>query len=270
VKNLVSIGRFSLLCRLTVKALRHYDELGLLKPATVDPQTGYRYYSVAQVVEANRIRQLREIEMPLDEIRAILRGNNTDEWRPRLEIHRKRMEDRIGRTESVLSAINRLLQQVGSSVKQELVEKKLDPQLIVSCRTYTSLSRIGDAIGQAFTRIYSHIGKNPVRPAGPCFTLYHDEEFDPENIDIEIGVPVSEPIAEAEEIVLSELPGGRFLCAVHSGPYDTLNDFYRELGAHIAEHEIETVGPSREVYIVGCDKVKDSADYRTEIQLQVS
>jgi DNA-binding transcriptional MerR regulator len=79
VKNLVSIGRFSLLCRLTVKALRHYDELGLLKPATVDPQTGYRYYSVAQVVEANRIRQLREIEMPLDEIRAILRGNNTDE-----------------------------------------------------------------------------------------------------------------------------------------------------------------------------------------------
>jgi effector-binding domain-containing protein len=180
------------------------------------------------------------------------------------------MEDRIGQTESVLSAINRLLQQVGSSVKQELVEKKLDPQLIVSCRTYTSLSRIGDAIGQAFTRIYSHIGKNPVRPAGPCFTLYHDEEFDPENIDIEIGVPVSESIEDTGGIISRELHGGWFLCTIHSGPYDTLNDFYRELGSYIAKHEVETVGSSREVYIVGCDKVKDSADYRTEIQLQVS
>jgi DNA-binding transcriptional MerR regulator len=64
MKNLVPIGRFSRLCRLTIPALRHYDELGLLRPAAVDVDTGYRYYSLVQAGEAERIRLLRSIEMP--------------------------------------------------------------------------------------------------------------------------------------------------------------------------------------------------------------
>jgi DNA-binding transcriptional MerR regulator len=70
--GLMTIGRFSRLTGLTVKALRHYDELGLLRPAAVDPATGYRSYSSAQVAVAEAIRTLRRLELPLDDISSLL------------------------------------------------------------------------------------------------------------------------------------------------------------------------------------------------------
>lgn len=68
MNELVAIGRFSAMTRLSVKALRHYDEIGLLRPAEVDPQSGYRYYRLSQANTAEAIRTLRSIDMPLDEI----------------------------------------------------------------------------------------------------------------------------------------------------------------------------------------------------------
>jgi len=68
----MQIGRFSRLTGLTVKALRHYDEIGLLRPAAVDPESGYRLYTAEQVERAELIRQLRKLEVPLDEIAALL------------------------------------------------------------------------------------------------------------------------------------------------------------------------------------------------------
>jgi len=65
MESLLPIGRFSRLTGLTVKALRHYDEVGLLRPAAVDPETGYRQYAPRQLVRAEAIRQLRRLELPL-------------------------------------------------------------------------------------------------------------------------------------------------------------------------------------------------------------
>ena len=79
--NLLPIGRFSKATRLSVKALRHYDELGLLRPAFVDPSSGYRYYRPAQANQAEAIRILRSLEMPLEEIRAVL-GDAGGDRRP--------------------------------------------------------------------------------------------------------------------------------------------------------------------------------------------
>ena len=70
--NLMSIGRFARLSGLTVKALRHYDELGLLRPAAVDPDTGYRSYSSAQLARAEAIRLLRRLEVPLDDVATLV------------------------------------------------------------------------------------------------------------------------------------------------------------------------------------------------------
>src|ERR1043166_5233461 len=74
---MLSIGRFADASGLTVKALRHYDEIGLLVPARVDPDNGYRYYDAAQVEDAVTIRRLRALELPLDEIGALLEADGT-------------------------------------------------------------------------------------------------------------------------------------------------------------------------------------------------
>src|SRR2546429_7219998 len=72
VGELMPIGEFSELCQLTVKMLRHYDEIGLLAPAHVDPVNGYRYYSLDQLVVAAAIRELRRVDMPLTDVRSLL------------------------------------------------------------------------------------------------------------------------------------------------------------------------------------------------------
>jgi len=88
VDDLLPIGRFSKATRLSVKALRHYDELGLLRPAFVDPSSGYRYYRPAQANQAEAIRILRSLEMPLEEIRAVLAEGGGDLAGKRLHRHR--------------------------------------------------------------------------------------------------------------------------------------------------------------------------------------
>ena len=94
--NLMSIGRFSRLTGLTVKALRHYDELGLLPPAAVDAETGYRSYSSAQVGRAEWIRTLRRLELPLDDI-AVLLGTDDPAVVRRVLVEHRRRTAKIGR-----------------------------------------------------------------------------------------------------------------------------------------------------------------------------
>lgn len=106
--ELLSIGRFAQLAGLTAKALRHYDELGLLRPAYVDDFTGYRWYSLEQVRDAVAIRRLRAFELPLDEIAEVLRGGDAL-LRERLTVQRARLQGRAVVTERMIDELDRLL-----------------------------------------------------------------------------------------------------------------------------------------------------------------
>jgi DNA-binding transcriptional MerR regulator len=105
----LAIGRFSRLTGLSVKALRLYGELGLLPPASVDPQTGYRSYSVEQVERAESIRLLRRLELPLDEIAAILAADDPTRTRELLLGHQRRMATRAVEVRAVLQGLQPLL-----------------------------------------------------------------------------------------------------------------------------------------------------------------
>ncbi len=95
MKDLILIGRFAQLTQLTIKALRLYDERGLLRPAVVDFRSGFRYYSLDQVAIAERIRLLRSLEMPLEEIRAVLEADDLAAMQSRLANHKGWIEGRI-------------------------------------------------------------------------------------------------------------------------------------------------------------------------------
>jgi DNA-binding transcriptional MerR regulator len=106
--DLLSIGRFARLAGLSVGALRHYDELDLLRPAEVDPFTGYRRYRRVQLETARAIARLRELEMPLDEIREVLAIDDPAERARRLAAHRARIEARTYRLQRVLHHVTQL------------------------------------------------------------------------------------------------------------------------------------------------------------------
>jgi DNA-binding transcriptional MerR regulator len=106
--DLLSIGRFARLSGLSVGALRHYDELDLLRPATLDRFTSYRRYRRDQLETARTIARLRDLELPLDEIRAVLAMDDPAEQRRRLAAHRARIEARSNRLHGLLHVLGRL------------------------------------------------------------------------------------------------------------------------------------------------------------------
>ncbi|HEX2865163.1 MAG TPA: MerR family DNA-binding transcriptional regulator, partial [Deinococcales bacterium] len=107
--ELVSIGQFARFSRLSIKALRLYDELGLLKPRFVDPVSGYRHYALSQLRDAGHARRLRELGVPLAEARVALRLDSPDGWRAVLERHAARLEAEAAEAAGRLAATRALL-----------------------------------------------------------------------------------------------------------------------------------------------------------------
>jgi len=124
--DLLSIGRFSRLCGLSIGTLRHYHEVGLLVPAEVDPWNGFRRYSPAQLPDAQAIAALRELELPLDEVRAVLAARPADRVRL-LRAYRQRIESRIWRYQRVHYRLLRLIEGEENLMAPQ-TELALDPE----------------------------------------------------------------------------------------------------------------------------------------------
>ena len=104
----IPIGRFSKISRLSVSSLRYYDELGLLRPAHVDPDSSYRYYLLSQVRAAETIRLLRALDMPLEDVQRFVAEGDAAQVRELLNLHERRMEERIADGQRILAYLRRL------------------------------------------------------------------------------------------------------------------------------------------------------------------
>src|SRR5437588_350412 len=107
----LSIGDFSRMTYLSVKALRHYHDVGVLEPAEIDTSTGYRFYLPSQVGLAQMIRRLRDLGMPLDEVRTIMQAPDASTRDATLIAHLQRMEDQLAQTQQTVASLRSLLQQ---------------------------------------------------------------------------------------------------------------------------------------------------------------
>ncbi len=262
MNSLVPIGRFSAICRLSQKALRLYDEMGLLRPAWVDPDSGYRYYAVAQALEAERIRLLRSLEVPLEDVAEFLRD---PAGRKRiLERHRGRLESRVSQLQALLASLARLERE--DAMTYDVRTKEVPPQQIISIRTRTRLADLGAEAGRAYGELFAHLGRAGAAPAGPPFALYHGAPGEDEQVDVELGVPVSRPMSGAGRISGRELSGGPTAYTLHCGRYDAVGPVYAALQRWIQEHGHECADAPREIYLVGPQQVADPAQLRTEIQ----
>jgi DNA-binding transcriptional MerR regulator len=103
--RLLNIGAFSLLSGLSIDALRHYDEIGLLPPAEIDRATSYRRYRLDQVPAAERIRALRAVDLPIDEIRDLVDASD-EETATVLRVHRVRLEERSRALTQVIETLD--------------------------------------------------------------------------------------------------------------------------------------------------------------------
>ncbi len=139
------------------------------------------------------------------------------------------------------------------------------PQPVISIRGHTPMAGIASFIGQAYAEEFALLGQLGVRPAGPPFAVYHDQEMREEDVDMEAAVPVAAPVEGSGRIVGWILPGGPVASTLHVGPYEEIGRAYSALAEWLQANGREMAGPPRESYLVGPTEARDPAELRTEV-----
>jgi len=264
MQGLLSIGRFSLACRLSVRTLRRYDADALLVPALVDPVTGRRYYSPAQVGEARLIRLLRDLDLPLEEVRGILAERDPAAIRLGLAAHRDRLARQLAHQQAVLADLDDLLSDPQPVAVPQVTRRVLPEQIVVFARTRTTLTALPEVFPATLRRVEQALRAQTGRRTGPALAIYHGEEFDPQALDLEVAVPVAGWLRAGHDAGVRTLPAVDAVTTVHAGPYGGIGNAYAALAQGAAERGHDLGPGPRETYLVGPDR-SGPAGWRTEV-----
>jgi len=268
------IGEFSTICRVPVSALRYYSDLGLLPPAYIEPTSGYRYYEAAQLPRLNRILALKDLGLSLDEIGSILNDELTAaELRGMLRLKQAEMSRAVAEQQAQLARVEsrlRMIESEGNMSNYEIVLRDIDRMHVASLREV-----LGDLqeVGSLITDGYGALMPAGIMPVGPCFTIYHDPEFNPEAPDVEVAFPVGETVTELPDtpagrhFAIRDIAGARAAVLVHQGPYETISQAYVAMGEWLEANGLHVVGPPHEAYLTAPD---DPSGPITELRFPVS
>jgi DNA-binding transcriptional MerR regulator len=242
----MAIGDFSRATHLSVKALRHYHEVELLSPLEVDRHTGYRYYGVDQIKDAQAIRHLRKLEMPVGQVRAVLRAAGEAERNEIVIAHLKRMEAHLENTRQTVSLLRSMLE---PAAPIEVEHRFFSLVLAAAVTEIVELSAINAWWSEAFEEIYDVLRAAGQEPAGPGAGLYATELFTDEIGESTIYVPISKRVRQSGRVRTIEIPAAEFAIAVHRGALSAAGRPYAALGRYVAENALSADGPIRERYV---------------------
>jgi DNA-binding transcriptional MerR regulator/effector-binding domain-containing protein len=265
-----TIGEFSKITGLTVKALRFYHEQGLLIPTSVDDETGYRYYDRSKIETARSITHLRTLDLSLDEIGTILRSAGDDaDLRDVMERQKSFLETKIQRYREIVRSLNQFLAEEEEASKLmkrspfQIEEKPTDPILVAGIRMKGRYAECGPVFAHICRSFGRHISGKPLM-------LHYDTEYRAEDADFEPCMPVriSKPV---DGILIRELPGGRCVSLLHKGPYDQLGQSYAKVLEYVRGKGYDVQVPTREIYHQGPGMIfrGNPKNYLTEIQFLV-
>jgi len=258
----LSIGDFSQITHLSVKTLRRYHEAGLLPPAEVDPDTGYRYYALTQVPTAQVIGRFRELGMPVREVREVLSASDPQARSALIAGHLERLESQLDETRAAVTALRRLLQPASPPIHVEIRAAEALTAAAI-CATVDH-REILTWYSEAMTELDRTLRAAHLRPAGPCGGLYDNALFTDERGSAVVYVPVADPPASGR-VQPFTVPAAELAITVHHGPHDDIDVSYGQLGTYVAEHALAVAGPVRETYLTGPRDTGDRAAWRTEI-----
>jgi DNA-binding transcriptional MerR regulator len=276
---MLKIGDFSKLSRVSVKTLRYYDEIGLLRPSQVDNFTAYRFYTFDQLPRLHRILALKDLGFSLEQIAQVLNeGISAEQLRGMLRLKQVEIAQRVDEEQARLARVEIRLNQIeqeNTMSTYDVILKQLEPITIASVRdiipSYPEQGGLWHELG-------AFLEQRKAIPNGPCFTLYHSDE--PE-IDAEVCEPLSAviPVAETalagtaqDRIKCYQLPAvEQAASTIHHGPFVTISQAYEALIKWIDANGYKIVGPSREIYLrFAKDGSQTDPGTVTEIQFPVA
>ncbi|HUG82959.1 MAG TPA: MerR family transcriptional regulator [Euzebya sp.] len=266
--GLLPIGMFSRAAMVSIKQLRAYHDMGLLVPAAIDPVTGYRRYGVDQLADAAVIVRLRALDLPLQQVREVLTSRDPAHTRAVLDAHRTTMQGRLDQTERIVAELQSGLAPATHTPVHVTVQK---PASTLRLAGDVAEAAFGPWLDHAYGLLAQALEASGAIPAGPAGACYPPEIADDDLQAVQAHLPVADPVpllpahVLATGVAVGELPAAECAVLVHTGPYDTIGETYRTLGAWVARHARHAAQPVRERYLIGPDATEDPASYRTEI-----
>ena len=271
IDPLMPIGMFSRASLVSIKALRSYHENGLLVPASIDAATGYRSYRVSQLADAQIIRRLRDLDMPLRDIAEIMSARDPEVTRKIIAGHQAAMVERL---EQVGRIVDELYAAAALPAIATPVHIRQQPEGHALAITGEVIE--GDYatfLGDAFGRLWGALIAEGLAMVGPSAAMY-PAEVRGDREEVIAFLPIGEPVqlgraAAGAGITLAVLPEVTAAVMTHVGSFDTIGDTYRQLGAWVATNATSLEAPIREHYVVSVDEATGQLlpddELRTEI-----
>jgi len=237
--DLMTIGQFSSLSRLSVRMLRHYDLHGVLVPEHVDPDSGYRRYSPRQLQDAADIRNLRDVGFGVSAIGILLAARHTPAWSNALRVQRESLLEEQHAAQGRVSLINRLLDQ-GEHPMSITVSRTTVPAMTLVCLRGTVPTYSDE--GRLWERMMPALGAQSITPQGPCGVIEHDDQYTERDVDLSIFVPVAPGTAVEAPLEVVDLPARDCLVARVVGPYDQITAAHDLINKRIATEGLRVRG----------------------------
>jgi DNA-binding transcriptional MerR regulator len=263
---LITIGDFSRMTHLSVKALRHYHDVGLLEPADIDPSSGYRMYDVAQIPVAQVIRRFRDLDMPVDEVRSMLAAPDVETRNKVIIAHLERMESQLAETTATVTSLRSMLEGPALTAPVEYRRVEATPALAITSRV--DMDGFVAWWMEAFSELRRALDDLQLSRGGPDGALYPNEFFELWEGETTAFIPLAFAPSEVTLPVgvrVTVIPSAELAIMVHRGAIDDLDQTYGALGTAVATRGLGVDGPIREYYVVSPLDATDEADYRTEV-----
>jgi predicted transcriptional regulator YdeE/DNA-binding transcriptional MerR regulator len=282
---MIKIGDFSKLAHVTVKTLHHYGEVGLLSPAHVDRYSGYRYYTLDQLGDINRILALKDLGFSLEQVAQLLDEDlSVEEMRGMLRMKRMELTRALSieqaRLENVEQRLLRLVKN-GRPPDQEVAIKEVPSQTVLSARMVASNEKlIQPARNKLQMLLWDHLQRAQLKPATPWFCLVDNNPYTENDLEVELAVGINlrkgQRAADWGEspIQLKDLPAAKSMaCVVHQGQAATMNQAYKQLYAWTQANGYQISGAFREIYLTPSNVIPSKPtsldDVFTELQCPV-
>lgn len=264
-------GAFARVAQVSVRTLHHYDDIGLLRPAQVDPQTGYRWYRADQLPRLNRILALRDLGLPLTEVRRVVDDEvSLDELRGMLRLRQAEARDRMAEEAERLARVEARLREMeleGRIGDYDVVVKPLEPQHVALVDTTAPSfgnATLGPIFDRLFGELFRELDRAGVEAIGPHIALYEPSDDPAAPITVMAAVPIDDGDVSSGRVRVIDLPRvARAAVTVHRGSMARVEDGYRALMRWADETGEQIDGYSREIYL---DTTGDPEGWITELQ----
>jgi len=246
-KDLLSIGAFADMTRLSIKALRLYDQLEIFQPHHVDPQSGYRFYEQDQLPRARMIRSLRDMDMPLAIIRQVLAVSDSSsaEAETLVREYVTLREKQVEQIQAQVQHVIQLIQKEKNPMSLEVNVKAVAPQQVLTVTRRVKAGKLDETIQQSLDEIHILLKEQNLKADDAPFGIYHGTINEQDDGPIEICLPVSGKVKSTGNTELKQLQGGNAACVTMLGAqcdfpailgaYDAAADWIQKNGYKMAE-----------------------------------